>query len=1139
MTARVAVLSGPEGSGKTTTVLTRYREALARKIPGSTLWLAPTWRSAQAVRGRLLDGSMRGCISPAVMTFDQFAEAVLQSSPEPIRPLTSLQKRLLVRRVIDEALAADALQYFRPVAETSGFLDLVCDFLRELKQREIWPDHLRQACQTRGMTRKDRDLLEIYEAYQRCLLDRHLYDTEGRFWSARQVLQAGQWRPADRLRLVVADGFADFTPPQHEIFEILAQKAEEILFTLSVEPASTRTDLFAKPELTLAELRRRHPGLVERSVSRPARPRWPALAHLEAHLFADPQSHRPAEDTSGLEILATSGTFTEIELVGARIKRLLTQGNPQSDGRPVPPGDVAVVLRSPADAADLVREVFCRLGLPVVIESGQALDSSPALAALVSLVRLDVEDWPFRQLLSVLLGNYFRPDWPEWEEGRVRLAVERAVRGLQVPGGRDRLIQELERTCRLSEPAEESQDQRSLRAKAALPPILRLRETLDRLPRQATLGGWALAWRDMAAQTGLLRVIDERVTIGQPITDAFSVPSPCPRPNGARVHRTVIDRPILTCLGTRTGISDRVAWDRLQEALSESDAVARWADKQPRQVNRREALAALIDVLHSVKVFDQGDDSGCVRVLAAESVRALEIPFLFFIGLAEQSFPRAQRADRLYDEGDRGRLIDAGLKLAAPDERNQDEMLLFYEVITRATRQLIFSYPALDEKAQPLSPSPYLEEVEQTCGPGRIHRTEAAELSPVPTCEDPLTTAEFRVKAAANALEGNVSLLSGLVREETTSAVAENVLAGLGVIHQRQDQERFRRTEGILDGKEARRQLASQHGPESVISATDLERYAACPFRFLMERVLKLEVPEELALEADYLGRGLLVHEALARFHYELNRSQGCPTSPSTLEEAEYGRLMSETLDAIRHGSQEGLLEAALGEVNRRVWGKWAEDYLRQHRDYDSLWSRWDTPSVPTLFEVSFGGSRAAEAPSTTEPFAVETPEGTVLVSGRIDRIDIGSVAGTTTFNVIDYKTGSSSKFSLEGVAAGTALQLPLYAIAAEELLLADRQGLGWQAGYWLVSGKGFHPKKALVMHTSVGDNVETAPDWPEVRRTLTTTVGVLVGALRRGEFPVFNADDECTRNCPLRTICRINHIRSLEKTWQPTSAKA
>jgi hypothetical protein len=306
-----------------------------------------------------------------------------------------------------------------------------------------------------------------------------------------------------------------------------------------------------------------------------------------------------------------------------------------------------------------------------------------------------------------------------------------------------------------------------------------------------------------------------------------------------------------------------------------------------------------------------------------------------------------------------------------------------------------------------------------------------------------------------------------------------------------------------------------------------------------MERVLKLEVPEELALEADYLGRGLLVHEALARFHYELNRSQGCPTSPSTLEEAEYGRLMSETLDAIRHGSQEGLLEAALGEVNRRVWGKWAEDYLRQHRDYDSLWSRWDTPSVPTLFEVSFGGSRAAEAPSTTEPFAVETPEGTVLVSGRIDRIDIGSVAGTTTFNVIDYKTGSSSKFSLEGVAAGTALQLPLYAIAAEELLLADRQGLGWQAGYWLVSGKGFHPKKALVMHTSVGDNVETAPDWPEVRRTLTTTVGVLVGALRRGEFPVFNADDECTRNCPLRTICRINHIRSLEKTWQPTSAKA
>ena len=59
-------------------------------------------------------------------------------------------------------------------------------------------------------------------------------------------------------------------------------------------------------------------------------------------------------------------------------------------------------------------------------------------------------------------------------------------------------------------------------------------------------------------------------------------------------------------------------------------------------------------------------------------------------------------------------------------------MLLFYEAVTRATRRLWLSYPALDAAAQQLSPSPYLQEVERACGPGRIARCEQTDLSPVP-----------------------------------------------------------------------------------------------------------------------------------------------------------------------------------------------------------------------------------------------------------------------------------------------------------------------------------------------------------------------------------------------------------------------
>ena len=71
-------------------------------------------------------------------------------------------------------------------------------------------EDFRQACQQRGLQAKDRELLDLYEAYQQQLNAHHLYDAEGRFWSA--AICCNKPGPAyDRLQLVVVDGFADFT----------------------------------------------------------------------------------------------------------------------------------------------------------------------------------------------------------------------------------------------------------------------------------------------------------------------------------------------------------------------------------------------------------------------------------------------------------------------------------------------------------------------------------------------------------------------------------------------------------------------------------------------------------------------------------------------------------------------------------------------------------------------------------------------------------------------------------------------------------------------------------------------------------------------------------------------------------------
>jgi len=1095
MSARVTVISGPARSGKTRRVLDGYRRVLGENIPGAAVYLVPTWRAAEELRRRLLDGLDAGCFSPGVMTFEKFADAILEVAPEPIRPITRLMKRQLVRQAIDGQLAQGRLRHFGPIAHSSGLVDLVCEFIAELKRLEIWPEHFLEACQGRGITDKDAELWEIYDRYQQSLREHQLYDAEGRFWSARDLLgkdispaESPPTGPFSRLRLVVADGFTDFTRTQHEILQILAGRVEELLITLPLEARPRRDDLFSKPRKTLAELRRRHGQLAVEELARPERPDWPAMAHLEEMLFVNPRHAQPAADTDGLEILAAARRLGEVELIGARIKRLLVEGAAR-------PGEIAVVFRSLHEAGPLVGEVFDELGIPYTLETGQPLDRSPALAALVALLQLDADDWPFGGLLSVLGSNYFRPPWCEWEEGDLRIAVERTIRRLQIPRGRRRLLERLaDRTC--GNGAADS---------TVLATLQRLADTLDELPKRTTLGGWADAWERLARRTGLLAAIESEEG--------------------------------LPTLASPSRLSDRTAWARLIAALKEGDTVCRWLARQPPELDRREALAALKDTIAAERVGHGGDESGRVRVLSAASVRALRVPHLFVAGLSEKAFPPAEREDRLYGEAEYGRLIDQGLPLVSRTERNREEMLLFYEVLTRATRRLVLSYPALDESAQPLSPSPYLKEVEQACGAGRIRRTELTDLSPVPSGDEPLSATEFRVGAVAKAISGDASPLAGLIRLEPTVGLAENLLAGMHLILLRQDREHFGPAEGMLLSEAAGERLVERFSLEKTFHVTGLEQYASCPFRFFLERLLKLEPVEDLELSVDYLERGRLAHDVLASFHRRVNRFRGGPASPVALDEATYRRLLDETLEETCPAETAQSVRAALREVDRRLLLQWLDDYHRQHENYDKLWKECDAPLLPEFFEVSFGRTAGEEDPhSTDRPLELHTPEGTIRLAGRIDRIDTGLVAGQTVLNVLDYKTGGTVRFKREDVLKGTALQLPVYAIAAAELLLHDRRAVPWQAGYWNLRDEGFKPKCALSMYQRRDGGVTPDAEWEELRAGMIETVAGLVRGIRAGEFPVASGNKRCTSFCAYRTICRVNQIRSLEKTWPPAT---
>src|SRR5262245_11113946 len=248
MSAQLTVLAGPARSGKTAWLLARYRQVLAENRGatgiGSCLWIAPTRHAADEIRARLLAEQLRGCFSPAVYTFEQFVQALLaQSGPGP-RFLGRTLKRQLVKRLIAEAVADGRLNYFAPIAQTRGLLDLICGFISDMKRQAVASQRFAGLAASQA-SEKSRELADIYSRYEQLLDERQLFDADEQFLLASKALKD---LPAEgcglfiNLRLIVVDGFSDFTAAQHRILQQLSEKAalEHLMISLPLETGCER-----------------------------------------------------------------------------------------------------------------------------------------------------------------------------------------------------------------------------------------------------------------------------------------------------------------------------------------------------------------------------------------------------------------------------------------------------------------------------------------------------------------------------------------------------------------------------------------------------------------------------------------------------------------------------------------------------------------------------------------------------------------------------------------------------------------------------------------------------------------------------------------------------------------------------------
>jgi ATP-dependent helicase/DNAse subunit B len=1064
----IHVLSRLPEHAPTVGLLDRYRDALTasarRGEPGACLWLAPTRAVQLGVVERLVEGQP-GLAAPNVMTFDAFAERILTACFESTRLISPVLRRVLLRKVVADAVVEGELPEFAGIAETSGFLGSVLRFIDDCKRSEVWPENLKKWLGRRRDRSRLRQLLAIYERYQAVLLEHNWYDQPGRFWLAMtrlpELIEAGRipWRVA------VVDGFVDFTATQYDLLALLATVIDEVWVSLPLpRDPDDRSDLFVRGERAANSLRTAAEKIsrkgaavqvVRTSPDRPAPDRPAGIDVLRRGLFTNPRQWQPGDQADGVELYAAVGADGEHRLVARAIKEELASGTR--------PSRIVVCTRGNAEREHWERALG-EAGLPVWSDVEMPLRRRPAIRAVLELLNCEAADWPYELLMGVLDRHDARKA-DELGDCPVARAVGRLLRELRLDRGRAGILESVAR-YRARRPND-------VAARVVDETLQRLDHSLASLRSRGTLHEWS-----------------DRL---------------------ARIMREHIDT---------SDTRDRNDVDLFQRLLRDAASAEQQlhAGLAPNH-DLPTLLQRLTEFLGNETVSRPGLIPGSIAILEPEDAIALDCEVLFVAGLSESSFPSRERDDSLFRAADRDDLCEAGLPLPQARDLQHGELLLFHELVTRPSRRLVLSYPAMNRRGQELFPSPYVQALRRVYREGVLPVVETGRLDPVPDWNDALTGADLPLVAMKTAKQGQPEGWRNLLELPETRSVGLNLIAAAEAEALRFHTRGWTDRDGQLEHPVNLRELKRRFGPKHQFSATELEAYAECPYRFWLKNLLNVEPLSDLEWRTDHAGRGQIVHDVLRQITDHLDAAAD--------ELAE--RFLEFTDDLLGQKPVGHPLQRALLKIERRLLEDCAAEFGGQAAEYRRRLEEEKRLPTRVLAETPFGDPPRMEGETEgTEParapLVLGSSDSPVLIRGRIDRIDVFESESNSSFAVIDYKTGRAKAAQVKSLQAGQGLQLALYTLAVSRLQLGAVTGNPLLLGYWTIREKGFSASFMGGKRKGLLD----AKLLAMLGRVLDGLVPHLVEGMRGGRFVVENRDKNCTARCDYRTTCRVSQVRAV-----------
>ncbi len=977
---------------------------------------------------QILDFRRRLTTQPTVLfnieffNFYTLYRRILATARTPGRWLRQDARAALIRNLLQAEFSGDGY-VFGAVAHTPGFALAVARLIDELKQQRIPPDLFLEHAQSD----RERELAQIYKAYQNLLITHDLIDREGEGWLAVEALQAKALplHAADRVQLMIVDGYDQFNPLQATLLSLLDLEVETMQITLTTVPEREQTigrrfegarlrlqKAFAE---RLQEVRIDAIDIVDRP---------PAVQYLLDTLLlpgvnsviANADAVHAAGQVAWLEAPSPAA---ETAAVLRRIKRLLIDGTT--------PDGILIAVRDWAGYGAHLATHAARYQVPLALHYGDMLHLNPVIATLLDMLKLHPNEFQRRAVLDALRAPYMAV--PGLDAQAIDL-LDRITSVARFAAGRASWQEAIQRATRPIPPDEEQgyEGRAALLSEAQAEAI---RTALDAFFDAVTPPETGATHTYVAWVEALIGADDGDPDEGEsPLSEGYSLAMP------ACIRRQQDDAVSQDELITR----DLHALKRLKGLLRDLLTGVALADKiglgQGKKMERATFLRDLLGMITSATVEHGGGRDGRVLATTAANARSLPHDHVFIIGLAEGVFPAPVSPDPLLLDSERGRLAEVGIALAESAERAADDGL-FYGLIGLAGRSLTLSRPTI-KNGELWSAS---------------HLWKA---SGVPF-------ADFATQTTTIGMDGVPAPAEAAVQDEVALAIADQVRRGvppdpaIGAWLSTRAADYWQPivTKAAIEYR--RRAHTSPHDQYSgrlqspagiagiaefintrVWSPSALGEYGRCPYGYFAKRLLRIEPLEPLDEGMDVRQQGTLYHEILEATYRQITH-EGMTISPDQAERAL----------AILETHLDRLLPTAPERLSFRASAVWAGEQVTLRRRAHTLVTADFSPKnpaskvssalrTPYLQEVSFGDPT---------PLSIDIGAGIRLpMRGVIDRVD----RTADSVILIDYKSGSTPIDSKE-IMRGRNFQMLIYLLAAPHLAFG-KDGTARTGVFWHIS---------------------------------------------------------------------------------------